>query len=143
MENTREVDYEKLTGKAYKLGRLIHAEMEKPDPMTDPRWAELHDVSKAVSAVFCTLARYRDRQAAENAPQACIAGLRDLDAAVRAANPGHAVFTEPAPPALASCGHPADEDGEHDCSWWPERAPAESLGLYQPRNEISDRFSPR
>lgn len=26
----------------------------------------------------------------------------------------------------ASCGHPADEDGEHDCSWWPERAPLES-----------------
>lgn len=25
---------------------------------------------------------------------------------------------------LASCGHPADEDGECSCSWWPERAPA-------------------
>lgn len=24
---------------------------------------------------------------------------------------------------LASCGHPANEDGEHDCSSWPERAP--------------------
>lgn len=24
---------------------------------------------------------------------------------------------------LASCGHPADEDGECGCSYWPERAP--------------------
>jgi hypothetical protein len=23
----------------------------------------------------------------------------------------------------ASCGHPADEDGECSCSYWPERAP--------------------
>lgn len=27
---------------------------------------------------------------------------------------------------LASCGHPANEDGECGCSWWPERAPAGS-----------------
>ena len=26
-------------------------------------------------------------------------------------------------PALASCGHPANEDGECGCSSWPERAP--------------------
>lgn len=25
-------------------------------------------------------------------------------------------------PGLASCGHPANEDGECDCSSWPERA---------------------
>jgi len=25
--------------------------------------------------------------------------------------------------SLASCGHPADADGECSCSWWPERAP--------------------
>lgn len=23
----------------------------------------------------------------------------------------------------ASCGHPADADGECNCAWWPERAP--------------------
>jgi hypothetical protein len=28
-----------------------------------------------------------------------------------------------APRGLASCGHPADEDGECSCSSWPERAP--------------------
>jgi hypothetical protein len=27
------------------------------------------------------------------------------------------------PVSLASCGHPANEDGECDCMWWPERAP--------------------
>jgi hypothetical protein len=26
---------------------------------------------------------------------------------------------------LASCGHPADEDGECGCAYWPERAPLE------------------
>lgn len=26
-------------------------------------------------------------------------------------------------PSLASCGHPANEDGECDCSSWPERSP--------------------
>jgi len=31
--------------------------------------------------------------------------------------------SEPAPRGLASCGHPADEDGECGCSSWPERAP--------------------
>jgi hypothetical protein len=36
---------------------------------------------------------------------------------------------------LASCGHPADEDGECGCSSWPERAP----GLYLPgANGIRD-----
>jgi len=30
----------------------------------------------------------------------------------------------PAPADLASCGHPRNEDGECDCAWWPERAPA-------------------
>jgi hypothetical protein len=29
---------------------------------------------------------------------------------------------EPAPRGLASCGHPANDDGECDCSSWPERA---------------------
>ena len=24
---------------------------------------------------------------------------------------------------LASCGHPANDDGEYGCSWWPEPAP--------------------
>lgn len=29
--------------------------------------------------------------------------------------------------SLASCGHPANEDGECDCSSWPERAPFANL----------------
>lgn len=32
-------------------------------------------------------------------------------------------YGDPAERGLASCGHPADEDGECDCSSWPERAP--------------------
>ena len=35
----------------------ISAEMTKLDSMTDPRWPELHDVSKIASAAFCTLGR--------------------------------------------------------------------------------------
>jgi hypothetical protein len=31
-----------------------------------------------------------------------------------------------APAHLASCGHPADVDGECSCSSWPERAPADT-----------------
>ncbi len=36
------------------------------------------------------------------------------------------------PAALASCGHLANKDGEHDCAWWPERAPLEALDLDLP-----------
>ena len=41
---------------------------------------------------------------------------------------GYEVYAEPEPvpaepaQALASCGHPANEDGECNCSSWPERA---------------------
>jgi hypothetical protein len=28
--------------------------------------------------------------------------------------------------SLASCGHPRNEDGECNCAWWPERAPADA-----------------
>lgn len=34
-----------------------------------------------------------------------------------------AEVTAPPAPGLASCGHPANADGEHDCASWPERAP--------------------
>lgn len=58
-----------------------------------------------------------------------------VDAALASAadDPGNAGWTDQllahlrhAPTALddlASCGHPRNEDGECDCSWWPERAP--------------------
>ena len=32
------------------------------------------------------------------------------------------------PKGRASCGHPADDDGECSCSSWPERAPYSILG---------------
>ena len=93
MTQTREVSqdirYRKLAGRAFKLSELISDEMERLDAMADERWAELHDVSKAVSAVFSTLARYRDRQQADS----------DLEAAIREANPGHPLTADTMLPA--------------------------------------------
>jgi hypothetical protein len=38
---------------------------------------------------------------------------------------------------LASCGHPANEDGECGCSSWPERAPYDPTGRDDTRAEVA------
>lgn len=43
--------------------------------------------------------------------------------------------------SLASCGHPANEDGEHDCAWWPERAPDPAPGAYS-GSSVTDEADP-
>lgn len=38
------------------------------------------------------------------------------------ANASEAIHGPGTGPGFASCGHPANEDGECNCSYWPERA---------------------
>jgi hypothetical protein len=65
-------------------------------------------------------------------PEACdcachVAMWKKLDRATPGypgTKPASAAWTAPRPlHGFASCGHPANEDGECDCSSWPERAP--------------------
>jgi hypothetical protein len=44
------------------------------------------------------------------------------DVAIEAIIEASSGESQAAPRGLASCGHPADEDGECGCSSWPERA---------------------
>jgi hypothetical protein len=98
------------------MDRLHHG----PGPRLPAEWHELHDLMSLAGIMASTAARYAEQAPDPDAPVPyTVAGLRDLDAAVRAANPGHAIYARPP----ASCGHPMNDDGECDCAWWPERAP--------------------
>jgi hypothetical protein len=91
--DSQDLRYRKLAAKADKLFYAINAEMDRLSP-EDERWRELHDVFKLAQVITSTLQRYAERQDADNAPvpYQLNDGLRDLDAAIRAENPGHAVF---------------------------------------------------
>ena len=70
MTETRDsaVNYQEITDRAFALSNLIHTQMAHPDvSSSDERWQELHDLSKAASAIFGTAMRYRGRQLREDA----------------------------------------------------------------------------
>jgi|HubBroStandDraft_4_1064222.scaffolds.fasta_scaffold101299_3 hypothetical protein len=54
---------------------------------------------------------------------ALMTALRDAALDARLWEIGRDNAAAAGPRSLASCGHPADADGECSCSYWPERAP--------------------
>jgi hypothetical protein len=101
MTRTREVErYGKIARRASKLFNAIDATMADlpcdTDGMLSAEWAELHDLMKLAHVISATAARYEKRaRIALDAPVPFVPadGLRDLDAAVKADNPGHAIYS--------------------------------------------------
>jgi hypothetical protein len=95
----------------------------RPEDITQlpTEWHELHDLMSLAGVIAAQAGRYSTEAPDLDAPVPYLPadGMRDLDAAVKAANPAHAIYARPP----ASCGHPMNDDGECDCAWWPERAP--------------------
>jgi hypothetical protein len=105
MTETREIardDYRKLARRAYKVfmtANRLMGTLEKSGPAQSREWHELYDMFRLAQIISDMAARYAYQAPDPDAPVPC------------------------APVHLASCGHPADEDGECDCAWWPEPAP--------------------
>jgi hypothetical protein len=98
MTQTREETYRRISRKASKLFNAIHATMTELPPgpagLISDEWAELHDLMKLAHVISATADRYAQRARDLDAPVPFrpADGLRDLDAAVKAANPGHAIY---------------------------------------------------
>jgi hypothetical protein len=101
----------------YLIGQSIHGQMMDTDhqpliKVCGGRWKKLRKQHDATSALMRkTLAEIQRRDGA-----AVMAAQEDTPVNVA---PGLMIE---APAHLASCGHPANEDGECGCSSWPERA---------------------
>jgi hypothetical protein len=96
MTETREIsrdDYRRISDQAHDLFQLIHELMGAIG--CNDEWADLHDLMKLAGVIAGTASRYAAAAPDPDAPVPyAVTGLRDLDAAIRAANPGHAIYAD-------------------------------------------------
>jgi hypothetical protein len=107
MTETREIsgeEYRRISRKASNLLNRIHDLMRqvRPEDITKlpAEWHELHDLMNLAGVIAAQASRYAEQAPDPDAPVPYLPadGLRDLDAAVRAANPHHAIYsTAPGP----------------------------------------------
>jgi hypothetical protein len=95
MTETREIgreEYRRISDQAHDLFGLIHELMNQLG--CNDEWADLHDLMKLAGVIAGTASRYAAAAPDPDAPVPYLPaeGLRDLDAAVKAANPHHAIF---------------------------------------------------
>jgi hypothetical protein len=104
MTETREIsreEYRKITAKASRLLTRISGLMDSvvpdvPSPRLPAEWHELHDLMSLAGVIAATAARYAEQAPDPDAPvpYTMTDGMRDLDAAVKDANPAHAIYAD-------------------------------------------------
>jgi hypothetical protein len=101
MTQTREVPqdvYRDITDQAHamhaRFSDLMDGLSRGPGGVLTDEWHELHELMQLSGVIAAQAGRYAEQAPDPDAPvpYAVAKGLRDLDAAVKAENPGHAIY---------------------------------------------------